>query len=244
MTCHEPIGYTAPDGAYRGATECPKCQGGTVELRLATSGISEREINRSLDDMKPRDPEGKAYTDHAEWMAFLRSFAALTPGAKLYPPFAFVCGNNGVGKSAGAQRALRDAIRNGCQGRFIRLSAMLRSIYATYDSDNQIDESTEERVNFYSRVHLLVIDDVGQTAIREHAMGLFFDIVDDRWRNNRPTIFTANYLPQSDSLGARMTVQNDERVAMQGVIDRLRGGAEANVFTIRGKSWRGHEELS
>lgn len=243
LTCHEPIGYVAADGKYTGATECASCRAGSVDRRMAASGISDRELDEPLDALKGVGPDGKPYTDFDRWMAYLQRFAGLRQGIRLEPPFAFVCGNNGVGKSAGAQRALRDAIRNGCQGRFLRLNELLRSIYSTYGDNNEVDEESRASVIFYAQVPLLVIDEVGQTAMSGYGMGLFFEIVDDRWRNNRATIFTANYLPQQDSLGARMTAKNDERVAMEGLIDRLRGGSKGNLFVIRGKSWRGREEM-
>lgn len=236
LTCHEPIGYAAPDGKYLAATECAKCRAGSIAQRLAASGISDREITQPLDDLKPHAPDGRPYEDYAKWMTYLRAFAGLTPRMRLEPPFAFVAGNNGVGKSAGAQRALRDAIRGGCQGRFIKLSELLRAIYATYDTD----ERTEDRIRFYTSVHLLVIDEVGQEPASDHAMGLFFDIVDDRWRSSRPTIFTSNYLPVSESLGASMT-RGDDPTRMKGILDRICGGARANLFVIKGKSWRGNE---
>lgn len=234
--CFEPIGYTAPDGKYVGTTECAKCRAGSVAARLAASGITPLEIDAPLRDLKTHGPDGKPYTDYTQWLAYLHSFAALQPGQRINPPFAFACGNNGVGKSAGAQRALRDAINNGCQGRYLRLSELLRGIYATYGTD----ESTEDRMRFYANVHLLVIDEVGQDEASDHAMGLFFEVADDRWSRSMPTIFLSNYLPQADSLGARITEKNDNATRMKGIIDRIIGGARSNIFVIRGKSWRSH----
>lgn len=236
--CREPIGYTAPEGKYIGTTECASCRQGSVAARLAASGITHREINARLDDLKPHGPDGRRYSeDWPRWMEYLRHFAALEPRLPIDPPFAFACGNNGVGKSAGAQRALRDAIMHGCQGRYLRLSELLRAIYATYGTD----EHTEDRVAFYSGVHLLVIDEVGQEDATDHAMGLFFDLVDARWSARRPTIFLSNYLPREDSLGAHMMSRTDDPTRMKGILDRICGGARANMFVIRGASWRGHE---
>ena len=176
-------------------------------------------------------------------MAFLLKFAALAPHVPMDPPFAFVCGHLGVGKTAGAQRALRDAIRNGCQGRYVRLSDLMRAIYDTYSAapGAPIDERTEARFHFYAKVHLLVIDQIGQNAMSDHARGVFFDVIDDRWSNKKPTILISNYLPQEDALGARMSDMGDDLTTMRATIDRMRGGARANLFVIRGASWRGHE---
>lgn len=237
--CHEPIGYLAPDGKYVVVTECAKCRAGSIAARLAASGISHREISAELNALKPHGPDGKLYSeDWPRWMTYLRNFGGLTPRVAIEPPFAFACGNNGVGKSAGGQRALRDAIMNGCQGRYLRLSELLSAIYATYGTD----EKTEDRIAFYSTIHLLVIDEVGQEDATDHAMGLFFGLVDSRWANKKPTIFLSNYLPQPDSLGAHMMSRTDDPTRMKGLLDRICGGARSNLFIIRGSSWRGREE--
>jgi DNA replication protein DnaC len=203
---------------------------GSVEQRLAVSGIGWSELHEPLDALQSNGPEFDRY------MSYLRTFASLVPGQRLVPPFAFVCGNNGVGKSAGAQRALRDAIRNGSQGRFLRLSQLLDAIYATYGGG---DETTDDRMRFYASVHLLVIDEVGGETSSDHAMNRFFDLVDDRYKNRLPTIFTSNYLPQEDSLGAHISERTGDPTRMKGIMDRIRGGVGTNLFVIRGKSWRG-----
>jgi hypothetical protein len=230
VTCGEPIGYTARRGCYHARTECTLCVYGSVTQRLTASGIGEREIQ------EPLFPEQGGDNDFARYVAFLHRFAALTPGSRLDPPFAYVCGQNGVGKSAGAQRALRDAIKNGCQGRFLRLSQLLDAIYATYGSG--AEESTEERMRFYSTVHLLVVDECGGENATEHAERRFFDLVDERWKNRLPTIFTSNYLPQEDSLGAHITGGSGDPTRMKSLLDRIRGGAGNQIYVIRGKSRR------
>lgn len=236
MTCHDPIGYTAPAGKYVGATECAKCRAGSVERRLANSGISEREYGQRLDDLKMHGPDSRGYTDYVRWIAFLRAFAALTPGAKLDPPFAFACGHRGVGKSAGAQRALYAAIVNGCQGVYVRVTDLLRDVYATYGAEP--DDRTIDRFRFFADVHLLVIDQIGQDVMSEHAQSVFFDIVDDRWRKLKPTILLSNFTPEESIRTKSADAQDPTMLAM---VDRMRGGARANLFVICGKSWRGSE---
>lgn len=236
VRCQQPLGYRARKGSYGRQTECRECRAGSVAARLEASGIGYREINQPLEALVSSGPE------FDRWLAFLRSFAALKPGQRLNPPFAFVCGNNGVGKSAGAQRALRDAIRGGCAGRFVRFSELIQKIYSTYGkaSDDR-DERTDDVVRLYASIHLLVIDEVGLETPSDHAMALFFDFVDDRWKSSLPTIFTSNYALDEDSLGAHIAERAADPTRMRGILDRLRGGTGGNVFILRGKSWRGRE---
>jgi hypothetical protein len=237
VTCKEPIGYRCRTKTYLAQTECASCAAGSVSVRLEASGISFSERDEPLAALKPHGSDGKPYGDDwTRYMAFLAFFAALKPGERLSPPFAFVCGSNGVGKTAGAERALRDAIRNGCQGRSLRLSTILDSIYSTYGGE--ADESAKDRMHFFASIHLLVIQEVGKGTPKDHAVDRFFDIVDDRAANRMPTIYTSNYLPQADSLGVKLAGSGEDATPMHGILDRIRGGCGPNQFIILGKSWR------
>lgn len=251
VSCGALLGYMTREGSYvAGKTECASCRAGSLEARLRASGISYREMLEPLDALvRPvDDPECQALdaktlrertAEFDRYLAFLRRFAALTPGERIDPPFAFVFGNVGTGKSAGAERALRDAIKNGCAGRVVRYSDMVRKIYDTYGKDGSGSESTADLVRLYSSIHLLVIHEVGPDAETDHALGLFFDFVDARFSAKLPTIFDANYAPEEDSLGARMGGRATDSVRVRGIIDRISGGVRENAFCLTGPSWRG-----
>lgn len=239
VRCTKPMGYRAKFRTYGAQTECAACAQGSSESRLKASGISHREIAEPLSSLVSSGPE------FDRWLAFCRRFAALKPAERIDPPFAFVCGNNGVGKSAGAQRALRDAILAGCSGRFVRFSELISKIYSTYGRKwDEVDERTADVILLYSSVHLLVIDEVGLETPSDHAMGLFFDFVDDRWKSCLPTIFTSNYALAENALGAHITERAADETRMRGILDRLRGGTGDQVFVLKGKSWRGREAHS
>jgi len=223
--CGQPLGYLTKEGSYGAIVTCETCRARNMGDRLRLSGISHIEINEPLDELKGT---GEAFTGY---MAYCARFAALKPYERLDPPFAFVYGSNGVGKSAAAARAMRDAIKRGCQGRFVTLQGLLSEIYDAYGSAGAADQRV-----FFSNVHLLVVDDVGHEHATDHSMSVFFELVNNRWRNQLPTIFTANYAPDQASLGA---VQRDNEARMNALLDRIGGGAGANVFLITGKSKRG-----
>lgn len=223
--CGQPLGYRAKLDKYGAVVLCAACRAGSIEERLRLSGISYVEMEQPLSALLGSAP------DFVRYMSFLKKFANLKPGERLKPPFAFVYGSRGVGKSAGAQRALRDAIKRGCQGRFVTLQGLLHQIYDTYGSEKSVD-----MLGFFSSVHLLVVDSVGHEHATEHSMANFFELVNDRWRNCLPTIFEANYAPTQASLGA---VQGDNDARTMAILDRIRGGAGEQVFQIIGKSKRG-----
>lgn len=240
VRCGADLGYTIRRGYYaQGMTECAVCREGSVAERLAASGISYREADRPLSALRNHDPDGKPYgPEYERWLAFLTRFAALRPGERMDPPFAFAYGSNGIGKSAGAERALRDAIRNGCAGRVVTFRELIRKIVDAY---GRKEAHAEDIVRLYSGIHLLVIQEVGMEDPTEHSYGLFFDFVDARWRACLPTIFTSNYSPDADSLGAKMTERSSDGTKMHAILDRIRGGVKENVFFLKGKSWRGRE---
>jgi hypothetical protein len=245
LRCRAPLGYVTKRNAYAvGRTECRECREGSLADRLQASGVSYREIDQPLEGLRNHDPDGRPYgPEYDRWLAFLKRFAALKPGQRLDPPFAFCCGSYGVGKSAGAERALRDAVRNGCSGRVVTFRELVRRIVSTYGakSKDDIDERADAIVRTYAGVHLLVIQEVGFEDPTEHNQGLFFDFVDERWRAELPTIFTSNYSPDADSLGARMTERVNDETKMRAILDRIRGGVRENLFILKGKSWRGRE---
>lgn len=222
--CAQPLGYVTRDGCYGPIVTCDACRAANMGERLRLSGVSYVEIAEPLDALK-----GSAES-FVKYMGYLLRFAALKPFERMTPPFAFVYGSNGVGKSAGAARALRDAIKRGCQGRFVTLQGLLYEIYDSYGSDAAADRRV-----FFSNVHLLVIDDVGQEHATDHSMAVFYELVNNRWRNQMPTIFTANYAPTQASLGM---AQHDNEARMNALLDRIGGGAGENVFRITGKSKR------
>lgn len=240
VRCGADLGYVTRRNSYvAGRTECGTCRAGSIAERLAASGISFREVDKPLSALRNCDPDGKPYGEEYErWLAFLRRFAALRPGERMKPPFAFAYGSNGVGKSAGAERALRDAIVNGCAGRVVTFRELIRQVVDAY---GRKEAHTEDVIRLYAGIHLLVIQEVGMEDPTEHNYGLFFDFVDTRWRMERPTIFTSNYAPESNSLGAKMTERSGDGTKMHAILDRIRGGVGENVFLLRGKSWRGRE---
>lgn len=248
VACGNVIGYTCKLNTYVARTLCGACSGESMEDRLRSSGISFRELHQPLSALRNHDPEGRPYGhEYDRWLEFLQRFAQLKPGARLDPPFAFACGSNGVGKSAGAERALRDAIRNGCSGRVVTFRELVRRIVSSYGRDaKDVDERADDVVRIHAGIHLLVIQEVGMEDPTEHNYGLFFDFVDARWRACLPTIFTSNYAPEQKSLGLRMTERSSDDTKMHAILDRIAGGLSkdgerVNFFELVGKSWRGKE---
>lgn len=250
VTCHQPIGYTSKRGYYaENRTLCDRCRGDSLDDRLKASGISFREINQELSALRNHGPDGRPYgPEYDRWLAFLGRFAALKPGERIDPPFAFVYGSNGVGKSAGSERALRDAIRSGCSGRAVTFRDLVRKITSSYGASkkDEINDSADEIVRTFAGVHLLVVHEVGLEDHTDHNYGLFYDFVDARWKSCLPTIFDSNYAPGEDSLGSLMTERTSDDTKMRAIIDRLSGGftkngKAENLFLLRGASWRGKE---
>lgn len=68
------------------------------------------------------------------------------------------------------------------------------------------DSTADDRVRALAGVYLLVLDDLGAGKQSEWALDVLFRIVNERWREERPTVVTSN-LPlgeQEERIGSRL----------------------------------------
>lgn len=88
--------------------------------------------------------------------------------------------------------------------RFITAPALLQAIRASFAHEAQL--RSEEVIDRYAETRLLIVDDLGAEKPSEWVRETVFVIMDRRYGNLRPTIFTTNYTLTElrDRLGERI----------------------------------------
>ncbi|WP_199572685.1 ATP-binding protein [Streptomyces murinus] len=126
-------------------------------------------------------------------------------------------GPTGVGKTYQAYGALRYLAPTGI--RLAWLAATSADLYANLRPRTGIDGETEFRR--YAHAPLLLIDDLGAAKVTEFTEDVNFRLVNHRYENQLPTIFTSNVLPKelAERVGDRVAsrlIQMCDRVVIQG----------------------------
>jgi len=128
-------------------------------------------------------------------------------------------GGTGCGKSGLATGFLIHAINQGYTGRFVRFSELVSELYAAV-----ADHSEAKVLKHYCDVELLQIDELGYIEVEPVQVGLFFTLMQRRYKK-RPTLITSN-LGFSEW---RSFLKNDHLTA--ALIDRLT--ETSHVFNMK-----------
>jgi DNA replication protein DnaC len=123
--------------------------------------------------------------------AFVDTFPVVDRGLLLY-------GRHGVGKTHLAVGVLKAAIREkGARGYFFETRELLRLVRDTYN--RSVDETEMEVLMPVLKADLLVLDDLGAERTSEWVQETLGLVVNTRYNERRPTIFTSNLTDPADS---------------------------------------------
>jgi DNA replication protein DnaC len=214
-------------------TPCPECERenerammaeqarknriASVETLLRNSGIPARHRGKNFDGFDARTQAQRHALNVASKYAEAIAAKAEPAGASL-----LLIGPPGTGKTHLAA-AIGEAAANALQGiAYTTCSEMTRRFRATYTNGS---EETETRLHDQlAGVRLLILDELGTSALSDHERRLLFDVVDTRYRELRPMVLLSN-----------LPVNELAAVIGERVVDRLREMATTVAFP-----WNSH----
>lgn len=139
-----------------------------------------------------------------------------------------ILGPPGVGKTHLAVGLGRAAITRGYSTLFVPASALVADLSKAHQ-DGELDE----RIAFYAKPKLLIVDEIGYLPLEKDAAHLFFQLVARRYERG------SMLLTSNRSVGEWGDVFGDSVVAT-AILDRLLH--HSHVLTIRGESYRLREK--
>lgn len=127
----------------------------------------------------------------------------------------YLHGAIGTGKTTAAELALIDLYDHQCKNFKIlsapQLISIIRQGYkAGYD--------TEEFIKKFASYDVLVIDDIGKETPTEDALMLLYRVIDERYKNMKPTSCTSNY--KRSELAKRLSQNGNYETAL-AIVSRL-----------------------
>lgn len=177
-----------------------------------------------------------SFTERADWtgameckhkvMAFMQ---ATLSGETKGKSWLILHGNYGTGKSHLAAAAVRHALAAGRERCYFRnWITYLNRFKATWDRSKrgELQGETEDAIIREVKFgDLVVIDDLDKREYGDYFLSILYDILNDRWNEERPTIITLNYGPQDTEQNGRDPNAPGrlmlERYLGRPVIDRL-----------------------
>lgn len=100
-----------------------------------------------------------------------------------------LCGKPGTGKTHIGCAIITEMIENNHRSVIISTGNLMRKVKATYQNN---DKTEDEIYEFYGRLPLLVLDEVGVQFGSETEKLIFYEVINMRYNNMLPTILISN----------------------------------------------------
>jgi len=168
-----------------GAIACDNC------IAAAADRLAQHRRDQ-IEQLMERQGVGKAYRDCqvGQFPAELQEVAARLFAEGEFPGL-LITGDSGTHKTRFACALMREWILAGRTVSFTTARAVFREVRETYAEDSKLTESAllDRRI----AVDLFVVDDLGREGrITDQVLSVLHEFIDERLRNNRPTVITTN----------------------------------------------------
>ncbi|MFT2721679.1 ATP-binding protein [Deinococcus sp. A31D244] len=178
--------YDDGSGIHSDLPDCPGCKAQErlerMELDFGRSALPASMVHATWDTVD---------TTHASWQK-LQRLALRIQDVRTKGYNAILAGLPGRGKSLGATLVLRSAIEAGYSARMLTAAQITQMALKTYRRDST--ESLEDLLRRLALPDFLAIDDLGaaETQSRGTEIAVFTQLIDQRVKDKKPTIITAN----------------------------------------------------
>lgn len=218
--CHGRGWVVVPDGGAGTAKPCPCREKDVVPRLLTAAGVPERYRRLTLDNFQTAhsDPATQERLTAAKRVSrqYVDDFLT-TEGGFTESGLIFV-GPPGTGKTHLAAAVLQELVRRyRVRGKFVDFTALVHKIQATFDPSSL--ESKHAVLDPVIQAEVLVFDELGAQKPSDWVQDTLYLIINTRYTERRPTIFTTNY-PLEDGAAA---AHRPMRVGVDAdVIDNVR----------------------
>jgi DNA replication protein DnaC len=201
--CHDSYWVSETVDGVERVRRCDCWRAAIVEHQLAHARIPRRYMHCELANFEQTvDSLREA---HRRARAFVEAFPAVDKGLLLR-------GRHGVGKTHLAVAMLKEIVRSkGARGYFYETRELLKLVRDTYATSG--DESEMDVLRPVLEADILVLDDLGAEKTSEWVQETLGLVVNTRYSERRPTIFTTNLEDSADATNViSMYVQLGARI--------------------------------
>lgn len=203
---HRAFEFRAAHGAWI-PVGCPHCNIAALGVNkprspteraaaaLTRAGVPERYVVSPWDRWtEPTTPGGSHIPAARDALAIVTRYVSKFARVRAAGTCMLFVGGVGTGKTLLACGVLERVILAGFTGRFTTARDLVRDIRSTWNRSAEAARFTTERaaIAHFARPDLLVIDDVGAQAGTDSEALTLFDVIDERYSNQRPTLLTSN----------------------------------------------------
>ncbi|NLN48637.1 MAG: ATP-binding protein [Clostridiales bacterium] len=130
----------------------------------------------------------------------------------------YISGNYGTGKTHIAAAIAIELMNKCIPVIFTTLPRLLGQIKGTFDND--VEKLNEQQIiDIFSNVDLLILDDVGKERVTEWRLEKLFEILNNRYENNLPIVFTSNY--SLEVLPQKLSISKNNTDVAESIVSRI-----------------------